>query len=64
MTCAYPCQADADCEAVASGMVCLLDCATGLFNGHCVPPAFATELLEYEFCENRTLSTAIAGASY
>jgi hypothetical protein len=64
MTCAYPCQADADCEANASGMVCLLDCATGLFNGHCVPPLVATELRDHELCTNASLSPGIAGASY
>jgi hypothetical protein len=64
MTCAHPCNADEDCEAIESGTVCLLDCATGLFNGHCVPATVESELLDYEFCENATLTSAIAGASY
>jgi hypothetical protein len=64
LTCALPCKADADCSTEATATVCLLDCATGLFNGHCVEPAVATELLDYEFCETRTSSSSIAGSSY
>jgi hypothetical protein len=64
LKCAQPCESGADCAAEATATTCLLGCATGLFNGHCVTPEAATELLEYEFCEDRTSSTAIAGASY
>ncbi len=64
LKCAEPCQSDADCAAEPTATTCLLGCATGLFNGHCVTPEASTELLEYEFCETRTSSTAIAGASY
>jgi hypothetical protein len=64
LKCAQACKSDADCAAEATATTCLLGCATNLFNGHCVTPEAATELLEYEFCENRTSSVAIAGASY
>jgi hypothetical protein len=63
-TCAYPCQADADCEPIASGMVCLLDCENGLFNGHCVPPAVASELLDHGACTSASRDPGVAGESY
>jgi hypothetical protein len=64
LTCAQPCASDEDCAAEATATTCLLGCATRLFDGHCVTPAAATELLEYEFCESPSSSTSIAGASY
>ena len=66
LTCAYGCQADADCAGYdPPDQVCLLGCAQRLFNGVCTTAAARDDLLDSEFCTTPKSGIAsIAGVSY
>jgi hypothetical protein len=51
LTCATPCDTDADCAQTDPTFVCFVGCEEPLFNGNCIDPAARDELLTYPFCE-------------
>jgi hypothetical protein len=48
MTCAAPCEADADCLSAGAGLLCLQGCTKPIMNGFCVKAAAKAKFMQYE----------------
>ena len=51
LSCAHPCDSDADCTEQSPTAVCFVDCIEPLFDGYCVEPAVGDAIMTFPFCD-------------